>query len=56
MEKIRTSVAIVGAGPVGCTVANLLGVYGIEALLIDRSEDILLCPRAFGMDVPKWRC
>ena len=50
MEKIRTSVAIVGAGPVGCTVANLLGVYGIEALLIDRSEDILPYPRAVGMD------
>ncbi|MFB9128545.1 FAD-dependent monooxygenase [Paraburkholderia dipogonis] len=42
--------AIVGAGPVGCTVANLLGVYGIEAMLIDRSEDILPYPRAVGMD------
>ncbi|MFC6309865.1 bifunctional 3-(3-hydroxy-phenyl)propionate/3-hydroxycinnamic acid hydroxylase [Paraburkholderia dipogonis] len=50
MEKVRTSVAIVGAGPVGCTVANLLGVYGIEAMLIDRSEDILPYPRAVGMD------
>ncbi|MGN6232525.1 MAG: bifunctional 3-(3-hydroxy-phenyl)propionate/3-hydroxycinnamic acid hydroxylase [Trinickia sp.] len=50
MEKICTSVAIVGAGPVGCTVANLLGVYGIDAILIDRSEDILPYPRAVGMD------
>jgi 3-(3-hydroxy-phenyl)propionate hydroxylase len=50
MEKIRTSVAVVGAGPVGCTVANLLGVYGIETILIDRSEDILPYPRAVGMD------
>lgn len=50
MEKIRTSVAIVGAGPVGCTVANLLGVYGIDAILIDRSEEILPYPRAVGMD------
>jgi 3-(3-hydroxy-phenyl)propionate hydroxylase len=50
MEKIRTSVAIVGAGPVGCTVANLLGVYGIDTILIDRSEDILPYPRAVGMD------
>lgn len=50
MEKIRTSVAIVGAGPVGCTVANLLGVYGIDTMLIDRSEDVLPYPRAVGMD------
>ena len=50
MEKIHTSVAIVGAGPVGCTVANLLGVYGIETMLIDRSSDILPYPRAVGMD------
>ncbi|PMS15496.1 3-(3-hydroxyphenyl)propionate hydroxylase [Trinickia dabaoshanensis] len=50
MEKICTSVAIVGAGPVGCTIANLLGVYGIDAILIDRSEDILPYPRAVGMD------
>jgi len=50
MEKIRTSVAIVGAGPVGCTVAGLLGVYGIDTILIDRSEDILPYPRAVGMD------
>jgi 3-(3-hydroxy-phenyl)propionate hydroxylase len=50
MEKICTSVAIVGAGPVGCTMANLLGVYGIDAILIDRSEDILPYPRAVGMD------
>ncbi|OAJ52070.1 3-(3-hydroxyphenyl)propionate hydroxylase [Paraburkholderia ginsengiterrae] len=50
MEKIHTSVAIVGAGPVGCTVANLLGVYGIETMLIDRSLDVLPYPRAVGMD------
>lgn len=50
MEKIHTSVAIVGAGPVGCTVANLLGLYGIETMLIDRSLDILPYPRAVGMD------
>jgi 3-(3-hydroxy-phenyl)propionate hydroxylase len=50
MEKIRTSVAIVGAGPVGCTVANLLGVYGIDTILIDRGVDILPYPRAVGMD------
>jgi len=46
----RTSVAIVGGGPVGVTIANLLGVYGIETLVIERSLEILQYPRAVGMD------
>ena len=41
---------IVGAGPVGVTVANYLGLYGVETLLIDRSTDIVDYPRAVGMD------
>ncbi|QKV93086.1 bifunctional 3-(3-hydroxy-phenyl)propionate/3-hydroxycinnamic acid hydroxylase [Streptomyces sp. NA02950] len=48
--EIRTQVAIVGAGPCGTTVANYLGLYGIETLLIDRSTDIVEYPRAVGMD------
>ncbi|VCU71014.1 3-(3-hydroxy-phenyl)propionate/3-hydroxycinnamic acid hydroxylase [Pigmentiphaga humi] len=43
-------VLIVGAGPVGATLANLLGVYGVGALLIDRSPAILEYPRAVGLD------
>ena len=50
MEKVRTDVAIVGAGPVGCTVAILLGMYGVDTVLIDRSDEILPYPRAVGMD------
>ena len=29
-------VAIVGAGPVGLTLANFLGLYGVSALVIER--------------------
>ena len=47
---LRTSVAIIGAGPCGVTLANYLGLHGINALLIDRSPDILDYPRAVGMD------
>lgn len=46
----HTQVAVVGAGPVGVTVANYLGLYGVRTLLIDRSEEIVDYPRAVGMD------
>jgi 3-(3-hydroxy-phenyl)propionate hydroxylase len=41
----RVSVAIVGAGPVGTTAANLLGCYGVDTLLIDRERGIVDYPR-----------
>lgn len=43
-------VLIVGAGPVGVTMANLLGHYGVQTLLIDRSPTVLDYPRAVGLD------
>ncbi len=46
----RTAVAIVGAGPNGVTLANLLGHYGIATVLIERSREVLPYPRAVGMD------
>lgn len=44
------SVAVIGAGPVGATAANLLGTYGISTLVIDRESDIVDYPRAIGID------
>lgn len=44
------SVLITGAGPVGVTIANLMGQYGVQTLLVDRSEAILDFPRAVGID------
>jgi len=46
----RVSVAIVGAGPVGTTAANLLGGYGVDTLIIDQEPDIAAYPRAIGVD------
>lgn len=43
-------VVIVGAGPVGVTLANLLGGYGIETLVLERASEILDYPRAVGVD------
>jgi len=46
----RVGVAIVGAGPVGVTAANLLGQYGVSTLIIDRDTEIVRYPRAIGVD------
>lgn len=49
-NEMVVPVLVVGAGPIGVTIANLLGAYGVETLLIDRSPDILNYPRAVGID------
>lgn len=46
----ETDVLVVGAGPAGITLANLLGVYGVRAIVIDREPEILDYPRAVGID------
>ncbi|KIH82968.1 bifunctional 3-(3-hydroxy-phenyl)propionate/3-hydroxycinnamic acid hydroxylase [Pseudomonas batumici] len=43
-------VLIVGYGPVGATLAALLGRYGITTLVLDKSHEILLMPRAIALD------
>ncbi|MCZ4314827.1 bifunctional 3-(3-hydroxy-phenyl)propionate/3-hydroxycinnamic acid hydroxylase [Comamonadaceae bacterium G21597-S1] len=50
MKSLSTQVAIIGAGPCGVTLANHLGLHGIEVVLIDRSPDVLDYPRAVGVD------
>jgi 3-(3-hydroxy-phenyl)propionate hydroxylase len=46
----HVAVAVVGAGPVGVTAANLLGGYGVQTLVIDRETTIVDYPRAVGVD------
>jgi 3-(3-hydroxy-phenyl)propionate hydroxylase len=48
--RLETDVAIVGAGPVGVTTANLLGRYGVDTVLIDRETGVVDYPRAVGID------
>ncbi|WP_371541687.1 bifunctional 3-(3-hydroxy-phenyl)propionate/3-hydroxycinnamic acid hydroxylase [Streptomyces sp. NBC_00554] len=43
-------VLVVGAGPCGMTLANLLGVYGVSCIVIDRDTEVLNFPRAVGID------
>lgn len=46
----RRPVVIVGAGPVGLTLANLLGGFGVETLVLERNRELPDFPRAVGAD------
>lgn len=46
----RAQVIIVGLGPVGAALANLLGRHGIHVLAIDVAAEIFAAPRAIALD------
>ena len=48
--KLQTDVAVVGAGPCGATLANLLGSYGVGTVVIDREPAVIDYPRAVAVD------
>jgi 3-(3-hydroxy-phenyl)propionate hydroxylase len=50
MDRKFVSVLIIGAGPTGLTAANLLGLYGIDTLLIERNTELNGFPRAISID------
>ncbi|NIB38289.1 bifunctional 3-(3-hydroxy-phenyl)propionate/3-hydroxycinnamic acid hydroxylase [Pseudomaricurvus alkylphenolicus] len=50
MRKEKTQVVIVGGGPNGVTLANYMGLYGIDAVVVEVEKQILPYPRAVGMD------
>jgi 3-(3-hydroxy-phenyl)propionate hydroxylase len=43
-------VIVAGAGPVGLTIANLLGAYGVRTLLVERNARLEGEPRAVTLD------
>src|SRR3954468_20789939 len=49
-HTITTDVAIVGAGPVGLMLANILGLQGVRVTLIEKLGEIIDYPRAIGLD------
>ena len=49
-DGVPAEVAIVGAGPVGLTLANTLGLYGVRVLLLEKLPEIIDYPRAIGID------
>lgn len=49
-QQFDADVIIVGAGPAGTTLGNLLGGYGVNTIILEREPDIIDYPRAVGMD------
>ncbi len=46
----EADVVIVGAGPVGLTLANILGIYGVRTLVVDERDSLIDYPRGVGLD------
>ncbi|MEM7429807.1 MAG: FAD-dependent monooxygenase [Pseudomonadota bacterium] len=46
----QVDVLIVGAGPTGLLMANLLGVYGVDCLVVERNAGVSTHPKAILLD------
>jgi 3-(3-hydroxy-phenyl)propionate hydroxylase len=47
---VEVAVVVVGAGPVGLTLANILGLQGIRTLVVDERDTLIDYPRGVGLD------
>lgn len=50
MSETVFDVAIIGYGPAGATLANLLGQYGLSTVVIEKDAEIYALPRAVHFD------
>jgi 3-(3-hydroxy-phenyl)propionate hydroxylase len=50
VPQLDTDILLVGLGPVGAALANLLGRYGVRVLAIDKATAIFEKPRAIALD------
>lgn len=50
MGPTETQVVVVGAGPTGLTLANILGMHGVSTLLVERNDSTVTEPRAVSID------
>ncbi len=48
--KNTADVLIIGAGPVGLTLANLLGQHDVDVLVAEKGAELIDYPRAVGVD------
>jgi 3-(3-hydroxy-phenyl)propionate hydroxylase len=49
-DVLEVEVLVVGMGPVGAAMANLLGSHGLRVLAVDRATEIFAKPRAISLD------
>jgi 3-(3-hydroxy-phenyl)propionate hydroxylase len=47
---LTTDVLIVGAGPVGLTLANFLGMHGVRTTVVEQRDVLIDYPRGVGID------
>ncbi|MBV9350611.1 MAG: bifunctional 3-(3-hydroxy-phenyl)propionate/3-hydroxycinnamic acid hydroxylase [Mycobacterium sp.] len=47
---IEVDVVVVGAGPVGLTLANILGLQGVRTLVLEERKTLIDYPRGVGLD------
>ncbi|MFD3948844.1 bifunctional 3-(3-hydroxy-phenyl)propionate/3-hydroxycinnamic acid hydroxylase [Streptomyces albidoflavus] len=50
MTTFDTDVVVIGAGPVGLTLANLIGVRGHRAIVLEARHELIDYPRGVGLD------
>lgn len=46
----EVDVVVVGAGPVGLTLANILGLQGVRTLVVEERDTLIDYPRGVGLD------
>ncbi|MFX8063358.1 FAD-dependent monooxygenase, partial [Acinetobacter baumannii] len=46
----QIDILVVGLGPVGAMVANLLARHGVSVMAVDKAPDIYMAPRAIALD------
>nr|WP_315592446.1 bifunctional 3-(3-hydroxy-phenyl)propionate/3-hydroxycinnamic acid hydroxylase [uncultured Cupriavidus sp.] len=49
-SSLDTDVAIIGAGPVGLMIANILGLQGVRVTIVEKLDQLIDYPRAIGLD------
>lgn len=49
-QMLSADVIVAGAGPVGLTIANYLGLFGVSVLVVDGRSDLIDYPRGVGID------
>ena len=50
VAQVDADVIVVGAGPVGLSLASMLGQHGVKTMLLERGDELIDYPRAVGMD------